>query len=232
MIRDAPGGGQRRARERERRLTEAYLSAGAGPDAVPAVPAAIRAAIDALVVAHQSNIDLSGDDRINAFRAGMLRRCPATLETPELRSVIEHAICHSAAWEPPDLIEGAIAAVAAVRRQGLAVAVVSNTGLAPGPYVEQALSERELGPLVDEWIWSDEVLSWKPGQAIFTAALDALGVRADAAAFVGDTPEADVIGARQAGFATVVQVGEKRVAGLEADIQLASVADLPAAIAG
>ena len=212
-------------------MTEAYLSAGAGPDAATAVPAAIRTAIDALVVAHQSNIDLSGDDRISAFRGEMLRRCPATVETPELRGVIEHAICHSAAWEPPELIEGAIAAVAALRRQGLDVAVVSNTGLAPGSYVEQALSERELGPLVNEWIWSDEVLSWKPGQAIFTAALDALGVAADAAAFVGDTPEADVIGARQAGFATVVQVGGKRIAGLEADIQLASVADLPAAIA-
>ena len=47
------------------------------------MPAAIQTAIDALVVAHQSNIDLSGDDRINAFRAEMLRRCPATVETTE-----------------------------------------------------------------------------------------------------------------------------------------------------
>ncbi len=218
-------------RERERRLTAAYLAAGAGPDAAEAVPNAIQAAIDALVVAHQRNIDLSGDERIDAFRAEMRRRCPQTVENSELHAEIERAICESAAWEPPDLIAGAVEAVAALRRAGLRTAVVSNTGLAPGAYVERALRARALGPLIDHWIWSDEVRSWKPGQAIFRAALDALGVSASETAFVGDTPEADVLGAQQAGFATVVQVGGKRAAGVEPDLQLASVAELPMALA-
>ena len=218
-------------REREGRLTAAYRAAGAGPDAAEAVPAAIQAAIDALVAAHQTNVDLSGEERIDAFRSEMLRRCPQTVENPALAAEIEHAICESASWEPPDLIAGAVDAVAALRRAGLRTAVVSNTGLAPGAYVEAALRERALGPLIDHWIWSDEVRSWKPGQAIFRAALDALGVSASEAAFVGDTPEADVLGAQQAGFATVVQVGAKRVEGVTADLQLESVAELPAALA-
>ena len=218
-------------RERERRLTAAYLAAGAGSGAVEAVPNAIQAAIDALVVAHQRNIDLSGDERIDAFRAEMRRRCPQTVENSELNAEIERAICESAAWEPPDLIAGAVDAVAALRRAGLRTAVVSNTGLASGAYVERALRARALGPLIDHWIWSDEVRSWKPGQAIFRAALDALGVSASETAFVGDTPEADVLGAQQAGFATVVQVGGKRAAGVEPDLQLASVAELPMALA-
>ena len=218
-------------RERERRLTAAYLAAGAGPDAAEAVPNAIQAAIDALVAAHQRNIDLSGDERIDAFRAEMRLRCPQTVENSELNAEIERAICESAAWEPPDLIAGAVDAVAALRRAGLRTAVVSNTGLAPGAYVERALRARALGPLIDHWIWSDEVRSWKPGQAIFRAALDALGVSASETAFVGDTPEADVLGAQQAGFATVVQVGGKRAAGVEPDLQIASVAELPMALA-
>lgn len=218
-------------RERERRLTAAYLAAGAGPGAAEAVPNAIQAAIDALVAAHQRNIDLSGDERIDAFRAEMRRRCPQTVENSELNAEIERAICESAAWEPPDLIAGAVDAVAALRRAGLRTAVVSNTGLAPGAYVERVLRARALGPLIDHWIWSDEVRSWKPGQAIFRAALDALGVSASETAFVGDTPEADVLGAQQAGFATVVQVGGKRAAGVEPDLQLASVAELPMALA-
>ena len=218
-------------RERERRLTAAYLAAGAGPGAAEAVPNAIQAAIDALVAAHQRNIDLSGDERIDAFRAEMRRRCPQTVENSELNAEIERAICESAAWEPPDLIAGAVDAVAALRRAGLRTAVVSNTGLAPGAYVERALRARALGPLIDHWIWSDEVRSWKPGQAIFRAALDALGVSASETAFVGDTPEADVLGAQQAGFATVVQVGGKRAAGVEPDLRLASVAELPMALA-
>ena len=218
-------------RERERRLTAAYRAAGAGPEAADAVPQAIRAAIDALVAAHQTNVDLSGQQRIDAFREEMLRRCPETVETPQLAAEVERAICHSASWEPPDLIVGAVEAVDALRRAGLEIAVVSNTGLAPGAYVETALNARALGPLVDHWIWSDEVRSWKPGQAIFHAALDALGVSAAEAAFVGDTPEADVLGAQQAGFGAVVQVGGKRVDGVSADLELASVADLPAAFA-
>lgn len=218
-------------RERERRLTVAYRAAGAGDDAAEAVSQAIQAAIDALVAAHQSNVDLSGAERIDAFRAEMQLRCPQTVENPELAAEIERSICHSASWEPPDLIAGAVEAVAALRRAGLRTAVVSNTGLAPGAYVEAALRERPLGPLVDHWIWSDEVRSWKPGQAIFRAALDALGVSASEAAFVGDTPEADVLGAQEAGFATVVQVGAKRVEGVAADLHLDSVAELPAALA-
>lgn len=218
-------------RERERRLTAAYRAAGAGPDAAEAVPKAIQAAIDALVAAHQANIDLSGQERIDAFRAEMLRRCPQAVENAALAAEIEHAICESASWEPPDLIAGAVDAVAALRHAGLRTAVVSNTGLAPGAYVEAALRERPLGPLIDHWLWSDEVRSWKPGQAIFRAALEELGVSASDAAFVGDTPEADVLGAQEAGFAIVVQVGAKRVEGVRADLQLESVAELPAALA-
>lgn len=218
-------------RERERRLTAAYRAAGAGDGAAEAVPQAIQAAIDVLVAAHQNNVDLSGAERIDVFRSEMLRRCPQTVENSELAAEIERSICHSAAWEPPDLIAGAVEAVAALRRAGLRTAVVSNTGLAPGTYVEAALRERPLGPLIDHWIWSDEVRSWKPGQAIFRAALDALGVSASETAFVGDTPEADVLGAQEAGFATVVQVGAKRVEGVAADLHLESVAELPAALA-
>ena len=213
-------------------MTAAYRAAGAGPDAAGAVLLAIQAAIDALVAAHQTNVDLSGEERIDAFRSEMLRRCPQTVENPALEAEIEHAICESASWEPPDLIDGAVDAVAALRRAGLHTAVVSNTGLAPGAYVEAALLERPLGPLIDHWIWSDEVRSWKPGQAIFRAALDVLGVSADETLFVGDTPEADVLGAQQAGFGMVVQVGAKRVAGVTPDLHLESVADLPAALAG
>lgn len=195
-----------------------------------AAPVAIRVAIDALIAAHQRNIDLSGAERVDVFRAEMRRRCPNTVETPQLAAEIEYAICESASWEPPDLVEGAVEAVDALRRAGLRVAVVSNSGLAPGAYVEAALCRGKLGPLIDRWIWSDEVRSWKPGLAVFRAALDALGVSAQEAAFVGDTPEADVLGAQQAGFAAVVQVGDKRAEGVAPDLLLPSVAELPAAI--
>ncbi len=232
LIRDAPGGGRRRMLERERRLGAAYERAGAGSGAAAAVPQAIRAAIDALVVAHQSNIDLSGQDRLNAFRAAMLERCPTTVEDDELLSAIEQAICESASWEPPDIIAGAEQTLAELSERGLRLAVVSNTGLAPGRYVEQALCSRGFERWIDAWVWSDDVLSWKPGQAIFAATLEQLDVSAAETAFVGDTPEADILGAQHAQFAVTVQVGDKRDPAIEADLMLDSVANLVAALEG
>lgn len=211
-------------------LRTAYEQAGAGETAAEAVPVAIRDAIDALVVAHQSNVDLSGDDRFNAVRRSMLRQCPNTVESPELLTVLAEAIGESASWEPPEIIGGVEAELDCLKRHGLRLAVVSNTGLAPGRRVEAALVARGFDRWIDHWIWSDEVLSWKPGQAIFSAALDALDVTAEETAFVGDTPEADVLGAQHANFAASVQVGDKRDPAVKPDIHLPTLGGLTNAL--
>ena len=213
-------------RRRESRLTRAYQRAGAGPGAADAVPKAIRHAIDELVVVHQSNIDLSGDDRVNAVRRSMLEQCPDTVEDDALLEELIAAICESASWEPPDVIEGVETELERLKQHGLMLAVVSNTGLAPGCYVERALLARGFGRWIDRWIWSDDVLSWKPGQAIFRATLDTLGTAADETAFVGDTPEADILGSQHAGFAVSVLVGTKAEAGVQPDIALPSLIGL------
>ena len=230
LIVDAPGGGRRRMQRRAERLTRAYERAGAGPGAGAAVPIAIRAAIDALVVAHQSNIDLSGDDRINAVRHSMLEQCPSIVENDALIAELINAVCESASWEPPDIIEGVEAELDRLKRCGLKLAVVSNTGLAPGCYVERALVARGLGRWIDHWIWSDEVLSWKPGEAIFQATLNALGTAAGETIFVGDTPEADILGSQHAGFAVSVLVGDKGDEAVRPDLALPSLRGLADAL--
>ncbi len=213
-------------RRREARLTAAYERAGAGPGAAEAVPRAIRHAIDALVVAHQSNIDLSGEDRVNAVHRSMLEQCPDTVEDDDLRAELIRSVCESASWEPPDLIEGVEQELEQLKQRGLRLAVVSNTGLAPGRYVERALVSRGFDRWINHWIWSDDVLSWKPGQAIFEAALQALGASANDTAFVGDTPEADILGSRYAGFAASVLVGNKGEDAIVPDIELPSLTGL------
>ena len=216
---------------REARLTQAYERAGAGPDVADAVPKAIRHAIDALVVAHQSNIDLSGEERVDAVRQSMLAQCPQTVEDDALLREIEVAVCESASWEPPDIIEGVESELTELKRRGLKLAVVSNTGLAPGRYVERALRSRGFDQWIDHWIWSDDVRSWKPGPAIFAATLNALGETAAETAFVGDTPEADVLGSQHAGFAVSVLVGQKSDLAINPEIALPSIAGLCAALA-
>ena len=217
-------------RRREARLTAAYERAGAGPGAAEAVPRAIRHAIDALVVAHQSNIDLSGEERVNAVHRSMLDQCPDTVENDDLRAELIRSVCESASWEPPDLIEGVERELEQLKQRGLRLAVVSNTGLAPGRYVERALVSRGFDRWIDHWIWSDDVLSWKPGQAIFEAALQALGTSPNDTAFVGDTPEADILGSRHAGFAASVLVGDKGEDAIVPDIELPSLTGLTDAL--
>ncbi len=218
-------------RRRERILTEAYQRAAAGTGAANAVPLAIRSAIDALVLAHQSNVDLSGQDRLNAVRQSMLQQCPNTVENHQLLRSLEHAVCESASWEPPDIIDGAESELSALHARGLKLAVVSNTGLAPGRYVERALCERGLDRWIEHWIWSDDIRSWKPGRAIFAETLARLNVNAIDTAFVGDTPEADILGAQSAGFAAAVLVGDKHDAAIPPDIALPSIHGLSAALA-
>ena len=217
-------------RQREQRLTLAYEQAGAGLGAADAVPRAIRHAIDLLVVAHQSNIDLSGDDRVNAVRRSMLEQCPDTVESDDLLHEVIIGVCESASWEPPNIIDGVERELETLKRRGLSLAVVSNTGLAPGRYVEAALLARGFGRWIDHWIWSDDVRSWKPGRAIFEATLQALGTAADETAFVGDTPEADILGARHAGFAVSVLVGDKAEDAIAPDIELPSLNGLADAL--
>ncbi len=217
-------------RRREEQLARAYERAGAGSGAADAVPGAIRAAIDALVVAHQTNIDLSGDDRIAAVRRAMLEQCPSTVEDDALIAEVINAVCESASWEPPDIIDGVEAELERLKRSGLTLAVVSNTGLAPGRYVERALVARGFDRWIDHWIWSDDVLSWKPGQAIFRATLDALGTEAAETAFVGDTPEADILGSQHAWFAASVLVGNKSEEAVRPDLALPSLPGLTDAL--
>jgi putative hydrolase of the HAD superfamily len=91
-------------------------------------------------------------------------------------------------------------ALAALRRRGLRVGVVSNfDGRLPA--LLQAL---DLAPLLDAVVWSTAAGAAKPAAAIFEAAGRALGVPVAALCHVGDDPIADVAGARDAGASAIL----------------------------
>jgi putative hydrolase of the HAD superfamily len=84
----------------------------------------------------------------------------------------------------------------AARSRGIRTVVVSNWDFS----LHERLRETGLAPLVDGAIASAEIGSAKPDGAIFATALELTGTRADETWHVGDTPEADVEGARAAGI--------------------------------
>ena len=86
-------------------------------------------------------------------------------------------------------------ALRALRARGIRTVVVSNWDLS----LHERLQETGLAELVDGAVASAEVGSAKPDGAIFAAALGSPGRGAGETWHVGDTPEADVDGARAAG---------------------------------
>ena len=70
--------------------------------------------------------------------------------------------------------------------------------------LHERLAETGLAELVDGALASAEIGSAKPDGAIFRAALELAGAAAHEAWHVGDTPEADVEGARAAGLRPVL----------------------------
>src|SRR4051794_7488862 len=89
-------------------------------------------------------------------------------------------------------------ALIALRERGLRLVVVSNWDWS----LHERLAETGLTPLLDGAVASAEVGAAKPDPAIFGRALEIAGTRD--AWHVGDSPEADVEGARAAGLHPVL----------------------------
>jgi putative hydrolase of the HAD superfamily len=98
------------------------------------------------------------------------------------------------------IAEGTLDALTRLRRAGLRLGVVSNSD----GRVEEALAAAGLRECFDVVIDSAVVGVEKPDPAIFRAALDALGVPAGEALYVGDLYEIDVVGANAAGLPAVL----------------------------
>jgi len=93
-------------------------------------------------------------------------------------------------------------ALARLRRAGLRLGIVSNSD----GRVEEALTAAGVRHYFDVVVDSALAGVEKPDPAIFRAALDALGVAAEEAVYVGDLYEVDVLGANAAGMPAVLLV--------------------------
>jgi putative hydrolase of the HAD superfamily len=108
-----------------------------------------------------------------------------------------------AAWDPArQLAAQTPALLEALRARGLKLGLVSNA-FDPGWLLHRDLEQMGLAERLDFAVFSSEVGKRKPHPAIFERALDALGVAASDAVFVGDRLYEDVRGAGELGMTTV-----------------------------
>jgi len=97
----------------------------------------------------------------------------------------------------PDCIE----TIETLRGAGLHVSIVSNID---DDYLDPMVERAGLDQLLDAWTSSEEAGSCKPDPGIFRHALGKAGCSAQAVLFIGDSLEADVVGARALGMTTVL----------------------------
>ena len=113
-----------------------------------------------------------------------------------------------------------------VRREGLKIAIVSSAKKAE---LDSYLKIAGVTELVDATTSSDDVDESKPAPDAFEAALDKLGLRADEAIAIGDTP----YDAQAAGKATIRTLGVLSGGFAEADLRRSGCTDIypgPAAL--
>ncbi|HPJ98018.1 MAG TPA: HAD family hydrolase [Candidatus Hydrogenedentes bacterium] len=119
---------------------------------------------------------------------------------------------------------------------GFRMGVVSNT-LMPGTALRENFASAGILEYFDTVIFSAEAGINKPDPRIFGIALEQMGVRPDAAWFVGDKPQRDVLGAHRAGLTAVLVDSEyaDRIHDSPAhmpNVRLRDIAELPEVCAG
>jgi HAD superfamily hydrolase (TIGR01549 family) len=137
----------------------------------------------------------------------------------------ECAVAMTGAWEHAhnfELYDDTLPVLEELRRHGLKIGLVSNTGRD----LEAFVAHHRLD--VDVALSSGAHGKVKPDPSIFRAALDKLGVAPVNAAMVGDSPEDDVEGARALGMRAFLVDRDERFPGLEG--RLPDLRALPAAL--
>jgi putative hydrolase of the HAD superfamily len=159
-----------------------------------------------------------------------MRRVTARYVTDAMVDAVLFAWGHTLViWAPDDepreearrLGSTTHAMLEALRKRGLKLGLVSNASDPPED-LHRELADSGVAERIDYAVFSSEVGHRKPDAEIFERALDALGVRADSALFVGDRLDEDVRGAAELGMTTVQALwfrADDHPDGVEADYE-------------
>ncbi len=107
---------------------------------------------------------------------------------------------------PPELVPG-VPTVLAQLASRYKLAIIADTGYAPGSVLRELLRRHDLLQLFDCTYFSNERGTSKPDRRTFDRVLGELGVQPSEAAHVGDSQRTDMSGARAAGMWAVHFLG-------------------------
>jgi len=115
---------------------------------------------------------------------------------------------------------------------GRTLGVISNTFI-PAAALDRHLEGAGLLDLLPVRVYSCAIRYRKPHPAIFRAALEQAGIGPEEAMFVGDSPQADILGANRVGMISVLKdpAGRHRDCPSQPNHRISHLAELPALVA-
>ncbi len=139
-----------------------------------------------------------------ASLSDLLREATSELGLDVAEAIIEEAGTHYLDTWTPHIrhFDDARSTLAALHERGLRVGLLSNTHWPPA-YHEHFLERDGLAPYIDARCYTSEMTHMKPHPEAFRTALDAVGIEAAAAVYVGDRLFDDVQGAQRVGMRAV-----------------------------
>ena len=123
---------------------------------------------------------------------------------PQTLRKLEAAYVDPILISPPKLKAGAAAVLNHVRGRVDQLGLISNTGRSPGTALRKVLSNYGILQYFDSTIFSNETGTRKPNRRIFEIAGRELKTDLSKIIHIGDNPEADIWGAKQAGMKAVL----------------------------
>jgi putative hydrolase of the HAD superfamily len=115
-----------------------------------------------------------------------------------------------------------------LKQQGHLLGIITN---GRGQFQDRAIDGLGIRDYFDAILISELEQVRKPQPEILLRAIDRLGVSAQASVFVGDNPEADILGAKNAGMRTIWKRNSHWLEPKEADAIINELSEIPSIIA-
>ena len=173
---------------------------------------------------HAQGLDIAPPERLARF-LDMLELGLAQRLSPDSLRAVENALIGAIRLHPPLPAPGSHQVLREAQRRGLALGLVSNTGISPGYALRELLADFGLLSYLQALTFSDEAGLAKPAPEMFHCTLDALGVAPPEAVFTGDLPALDVAGPLSVGM-WAVQIGDQQADGVEPHARIDSLTEL------
>ena len=124
--------------------------------------------------------------------------------SPDLMPALEKAYVDPILATPPKLNAEAPKVLDELRRRGYKIGLISNTGRSPGEALRQLFQTYGVMKFFDATVFSNELRRRKPDRMVFEYAAHLLGTETTSVVHVGDNPDADYWGARNAGMRAIL----------------------------